>query len=794
MMSQALSRGSMIDCELGHYRLVEKIGEGGMGEVFLAQDEHLGHDVALKVLSPGTDEHRRHLFRKEAHALSKLNHPNIVTVLDFDTQGDLDFLVMEYVPGLALDEKVRSGVLPEKEITRIGEQLAEGLAAAHTQGVIHRDLKPGNLRLTNDDRLKILDFGLARSTLRLSPQATTVSFPEPVDCSGTLPYMAPEQLLGQEVDARTDIYSAGAVLYELSTGHPPFEQQLFTALVDDILHKPLVPPSDRRPGLSPHLEEIILKCLEKNPVKRYQSAQDLKEDLQKLALEFGTPVGPRRPQGIVKFGLYGLAACLGVVALIIAYHPYGKIWRDQLQNRVHPRIESLAVLPFSNLSGDTQQEYLADGMTDFLITDLGQMHTLQRIISRTSVMPYKTTREPLSQIAHQLNVDAIIEGSVVRSDETVQVTVRLVNAADDRQLWSRSYESEFRDLRILQHQLALAIAQEIKINLTEGEQARLTTAHAVEPAAQEAYLRAEYLRTGTSEERAKSRQYFEEAIRLAPEYAPAYAGLADSYWSSVTMPARETMPTAKQHALKAIALDETLAHAHTALASIRFYGDWNWEGAAQEFQRALDLNPSDAEAHRMYAVYLAALGRFDESVAQIQSAEMLDPRSIVYNSTTAGWVLYCARRYEEAEQQCRRALELAPNNDSSHACLSYSYLGKGEYQQADEESKKAWTLAGGDIVRMAMLGRTHAAAGKGAEARKLLRQLQKRSQRTYVPPYFFALLLGALGDTDAAFLYLQKAHDEHDLYLAWIKVDPGVDVLRSDPRFQELLNEMKLSP
>lgn len=792
MTSEALSHSSLIDCQLGHYRVVEKIGEGGMGEVFLAHDEHLGHDVALKVLPPETDDRSRHLFRKEAHALSKLNHPNIVTVLDFDTQGDLDFLVMEYVPGLALDEKVREGGLPEKEVVRIGVQLAEGLAAAHQQGVIHRDLKPGNLRLTKDDRLKILDFGLARSTLRFSPVATTASCDGPEDCSGTLPYMATEQLLGQGVDERTDIYSAGAVLYELCTGHAPFEQRLFTALVDDILHKAPASPGSVRPGISPRLEAVILRCLEKDPAKRYQSAKDLARDLQELSNDAaGSDVSTLRGAGM--YGLYGFAACLAAVLLLVAFGRSGRGWLDSLLNRGTPQIESLAVLPFANLSGDAQQEYLADGMTDFLITDLGQMHTLQRIISRTSVMRYKTGREPLGQIARQLNVDAVIEGSVLRSGRKVQVTVRLVNAADDRQLWSHSYETEFRDLLTLQHELALAIVGEIKINLTAEDRARLSAARPVEPAAQEAYLKAHYLNTGTAEQRAKARQYYEEAIQLDPNYAPAYAGLADFYWNDIGLPAHATMPKAREYALKAISLDETLAHAHTALATVRFYGDWDWPAADREYQRALQLNSDDAEAHRMYSVFLAAMGREDDAVAQVMAAQELDP---LYNdnNTTAGWDLYCARRYDQALEQCQRAVELAPNHESSHSCLSYSYLGKGQYRQAIEEGKKAWMLSGNEPVWAVLLGRAYALSGNRAEARKILDELLSRSVKTYVPPYFITTLYAALGDKDMAFRWLDKAYAERDLYMTWIKVDPALDSLRADARFRELSSQMGLSP
>jgi eukaryotic-like serine/threonine-protein kinase len=780
-MSQTPVESSLIGRELGHYRVIEKIGEGGMGEVFLAHDQHLGHEVALKVLPPGTDDRSRHLFRKEAHAISKLNHPNIVTVIDFDTQGDLSFLVMEYVQGLALDEKVRQGLLAEEEIVRIGLQLAGGLTAAHEQGVIHRDVKPGNLRLTSDDRLKILDFGLARSTLSFGPLASTASCNGLADCSGTLPYMGPEQLLGQAADARTDIYSAGAVLYELWTGHPPFEHRLFSALVDEILHAAPVPPSRVRPGISRRLEAIISRCLEKDPANRFQSAKELGQSLGEVA---ASEVLERSSRS-----RYLAVATLLFLALLVLFVGYGRRRLYPLIGRRMPQIESLAVLPFANLSGDPQQEYLADSMTDFVITDLGQMHALRRVISRTSVLRYKTERLPMSQVARQLNVDAIVEGSVTRSGKTVQVTVRLINAPDDRQLWSHSYESEFRDLLILQHQLALAIAREIRSNLPVEALAGGAAARSVDPGAQEAYLNAKYLSFGTSEQRAKARQYFEKAIQLDPNYAAAYAGLADSYWSDIGMPARDTMPKAREYALKAISLDENLAHAHTALATVRFYGDWDWAAADQEYRHALQLNPSDAEGHRMYSVFLAAMDRTDESLAQVLAVQEIDP---LYsgNNSTAGWDLYCARRYDQAVAECQKAVELAPNHEVSHSCLAYGYLGEGRYKEAIEESKKAWLLSNKQTVWLVLLGRAYALGGDDGHAREMLDELLRRRSQTYVPPYFVATLYAALGQKERALSWLDKAYTERDLYVTWIKVDSALDSLRPDARFQDLLQRM----
>jgi len=794
VIAEALRRGSLVDCELGHYRIVEKIGEGGMGEVFRARDAHLGRDVALKVLPPGTftNDHARRLFRKEADALSKLNHPNIVTVHDFDTQENLDYLVMEHVPGTTLSEKLCRGPLPEDDVIRIGIQLAEGLTAAHEQGIFHGDLKPGNLRLTSDNRLKILDFGLARSVRCLNPMATTESLAGAEPFAGTLSYMAPEQLRGQAIDARTDIYSAGVVLYELATGQRPFSQNLPTVLVDAILHQMPIPPTQVRPEISRGLEDIILSCLEKEPQKRCSSARNLLLALQQLANPGTAGSGVATPHRRVKYGFYGLAVCVVVVVLLSALGLMNVTrWHNRLSSGSAPRIESLAVLPLANLSGDPEQDYLADGMTEALITDLGQIHAFRRVISRTSVIRYKTERIPLREIARQLDVDGVIEGSVLRSTKTVQVTVRLVNATDDNQLWSATYQSPFRDLLTLRSELALAIANEIKLTLTAAERARLSEARPVEPAAQEAFLKANYLSMGTSEQRAKARGYFEQAIRLDPNYAPAYAGLADSYWKNQDLPASEAMPKSREYALKAIALDPSFAHAHTALASIRFYGDWDWPGAELEFHRAIDLNPNDAEAHRMYSVYLTAMGRFDNALEQIQAAQKLDPSS-AHEHTTAGWTLYCARRFDEASQQCQRALELAPNYENAHSCLSYSYLGKGAYQQAIEENRKAWALSGKDTVWTALLGRDYALAGNQTEARKLLTQLLQLSRQTYVPPYFFATLYAALGEKDTAFRWLEKAYSERDPYLAFIKVDPEIDPLRSDTRFQELLRDMDL--
>lgn len=776
----------MIGPAISRYTIREQIGAGGMGIVYRAHDEQLDRDVALKVLPRGAlaDEVARRRFRGEALALAKLNHPNIETVFDFGTENGLDYLVTEYIPGITLDAKIAGRALPEKEVLNLGIQLAEGLDTAHSQNFVHRDLKPGNLRLTPDKRLKILDFGLARLVPTASETAVTRTPEANKGLMGTLAYMAPEQLRDETVDRRSDLWSLGAVLYECATGARPFPETNVTRLIDSILQEQPVLPTSINRHLSQSLENILLKCLEKDVENRYQSVRDLLVDLRRLSAGISTNVIVRGPKPRRR---HSIAAAVAITAVVLAL----LLWRGKWFSGSSTRIDSLAVLPLENLSHDPEQEYLADGVTEALITDLGQIRGVRRVISRTSVMRYKTDRQPLRDIARQLNVDAIVEGSVFRSGNTVEVTARLLNAQTDTQLWSKSYQRELRDLLSLQTELAYTIANEMKVTLTPKDQERIKTPRPVAPAAQEAYLKANYLKTGTYEQRKKARQYYEQAISLDPNFAAAYAGLSDSYWDTPDRPAQEVMPKAKQYALKALELDDSLARAHTALASIHFYGDWDWEGADKEFSRALELNPSDAEAHRMYSVFLSAMTRFDQARTQILDSQALDPLS-AYNDTTAGWTFYCARKYEEAAKQCQKALELAPNFDGAHACQGYSYLGRGLYHQAINEFQKALNLSNGDAVRAVWLGRAYAQAGERANALKILTQLQDQFKLTYIPPYFIATLYVALGDKDQSFVWLDKAYAQRDLYLAWIKFDPAVDPLRSDPRFQELQQRLRL--
>jgi serine/threonine-protein kinase len=788
---------------LGHYRILEKIGAGGMGEVYRARDERLERDVAVKLLPPDLvpNESVRKRLRKEAQALSKLNHPNIEILFELGSQEGAEYLVVEYVPGVTLGARLGQGPLPEREIARLGVQLASGLAAAHSQSVVHCDLKPGNLRITPDGRLKILDFGIAKS-LRVTRETskydvTTESTTGDQGLVGTLPYMAPEQLRSEPADARSDLYSAGAVLYEMATGQRAFPDAVAPRLTDAILHQPPVPPRAVSPRVSPELERIILKCLQKEPENRYQSAAELEVDLRHLAhpgvSRSGTrvrrlPIWQRHPAAAT-----ALAVALSVILLVLTV---SKWWEQQAGKTAPGRIQSLAVLPLQNLSGDPQKDYFADGMTDLLIADLSQISAL-RVISRTTMMQYKGTRKLLPQIARELRVDAVIEGSVLSSDNRVRITAELIQGATDKHLWARSYERDTRDVLKLQGDVAGAIADEIRIAVTPQERARLASAPPVIPAAYDAYLKGRYhWNKGTEQEGQQAREYFEQAAQIDTNYASAYAGLADYYWETDALPPRVAMPKAKEYALKALEIDPTLAEAYTSLGAVRFLADWDWAEAERDFRRALEINPGDVEAHRMYSAYLSAMGRAEEALAEIRRAQELDPLSVAAQLTrvTIGWTFYYARRYDEAIEQCGKILDLEPDSVGARDCLGLSYLAKKMYEKAIAECQRAVDLSGNDLNRAVGLARAHALAGNKAAARKALNELRARAKRSYVPPSLFAQIHLSLGERKQGLAWLETAYADRDGYLTRLKVEPAFDPVRSDPAFQDLLRRLNLPP
>jgi serine/threonine-protein kinase len=776
---------------LGRYRLTGKIGSGGMGEVYVAQDLHLGREVAVKLLPPDAlqDENARSRFRREAQILCKLNHPNIATVFDFERQDGVDFLVMEYIAGLTLSDRLAAGPLPEKDVLRLGLQLAEGIAAAHELGIIHRDLKPDNLRVTPDDRLKILDFGLARAAGSVVEDTASETSIQTTRVEGTLRYMAPEQLRGHAVDARTDIYAVGSILYEIATGQVPFDEKLTTALVESILHRSPRPPRQLNSAISIRLEEVILKCLEKDPSDRYQSAKELAVDLRRLApstVSTAVSVAPRHFSWIGP-ALFAVIALAVVVALAIS-NP-GR-WRERLFGGSTP-VRILAVLPLQNLSGDPSQDYFADGMTEALTTDLAQMESLQ-VISRTSTMQYKTAKKALPAIAQDLRADVIVEGSVQRVGKRVRVTAQLVRGSDDRHLWADSYERDLHDVLALQDDVASEIAKQIESRLGGPRSRPAPKVQAVNPEAYETYLKANYYLDQFDLQ--KSVEYYNQAIKLDPNYAPAYAHMAQAYselaFFGALSPA-EGWGRVKEAATLALEKDDRLPEGHGALAMAKLHFDWDFAGAEQEFERALELNPSNADVRHDYAHYLMAMGRVAESEAESKRAVELDPVGNGLNSCLC-WHSFAARDYNQAVRLAMKYLRSQPNDPWEHTILGWTYEQKGMPTEAIAELKKAVEATQSDAFFLAALGHAYASAGKRQEAEQVLQTLSSRAKKSYVSPFDLALIHVALRQKDQAFVLLDKAVAERSTFLVYSKWEPRLDPLRSDPRFQALLRKINL--
>jgi len=780
---------------LSHYRILEKIGAGGMGVVYRARDERLERDVALKVLPPGglSDEGARRRFRNEALALSRLNHPNIATVYDFDSQEGVDFLVMEYISGPTLTEKLAAGPPSEKEVLALGAQIASALEEAHDRHILHRDLKPGNIMLTSRGQAKVLDFGLAMLLPSAGEASRAETMSQSYAAAGTLPYMSPERLRGENLDVRSDIYGAGVVLFEMAAGQRPFSRENAPQLMYAILNEG--PPSPRAINrrISPGLEAIILKALDKDPNRRYQSPRELRVDLERLGAP--APVAARRLRRRALWWTVAPTGVLIALAAALAALNVGGV-RDRMLGRPLPgRIESLAVLPLVNLSHDPEQEYFADGMTDELTATLSRIGAL-RVISRTSAMHYKGSSEPVPKIAAELHVDAIIEGSILKSGDRVRITAQLIEAASDRHLWAESYERDLRDVLALQDQVARAIADEVKVKVSPGEQEQLRGRQRVDPVAYDAYLKGRHCQDWQSEVGyQKSLEYFERAIERNPKDALSHAALAESYEflaAIESLPYAEAIGKAKALALKALEIDDSLAEAHAALASV-LSDEWDYQGAEREFRRAIDLDSNNAHARWWYGEMLICLGRSAEAGAQIGLAAKLDPLSHAI-VRASGDPFYYGRQYDLAIQEYRKALEIAPNDAETHLFIGFAYLQKGMDKEAVSEFQKAVDLSGGEGTFVLGLALAHAVAGRKDQARKLLEDVIHQPYRRKFQFEVVAMVYAALGDNDRAFEWLERAYAGHAPVLQCLKVSTFFDPLRSDPRFKDLVRRVGLPP
>ena len=773
--------------DFGDYELLEEIGRGGQGVVYRARQKSLNRTVALKVIGLGQWATEAHLkrFRREAEAAASLDHPCIVPIHEVGERDGSCYFSMKFIEGGQLDDVVRREPLSIRRAAELIAKLARAVHYAHEHGILHRDIKPGNILLDQKGEPHLTDFGLAR----LVETESTVTRTKEV--LGTPSYMAPEQAVGEtrKLTSATDVYGLGAVLYQLLTGQPPFAGGTTYETVKLLLETEPRPPRLLNPKIDRDLSTICLKCLEKDPKRRYSSALALAEDLEHWLKH--EPIRAKR-SGFFTHTRKWVRRKPAIAALIassvaLAAAMGWNFWKSELF-RAAPE-KSIAVLPFQNLSPDPDNAYFADGIQEEILTRLAGIADL-KVISRTSTQRYQSKPRNLAQIAKQLGVANILEGSVQKAADQVRVSVQLINAQTDAHLWADTYDRKLTDVFLVETDIAKTIADSLKAKLTRSERQAIAVRPTANPEAYELYLKGRFLwnkRTGA--DLRKAIDYFNHAIAKDPNYALAYAGLADCYdllheYSDLSP--KESYPKAKAAAIKALELDDTLGEAHTSLAYSLVNYDWDWRSAEREYQRAIQLNPNYATAHQWYAECLSMLGRHTEAIAEIKRAQQLDPLSLIINQGVGGKYLY-ARRYDEAMAQFHRTLELYPHFPPTHQRLGWCYAQKRMYDEAIAEMQKAVELSGNSTQMIAALGYAYAAAGRRDTAQGIIAELERRSKESYVDDYFVATIFAALGENDEAFALLNKACAERSYWMPWLNIDFQLDNLRSDSRFDALV-------
>jgi len=783
---------------LGPYEVVGLIGSGGMGEVYRARDTRLGRDVAIKVL-PGefaSDPERLRRFEREAKATASLSHANILDVHDVGTYEGVPYLVEELLEGESLKERLERGAVSVSEAVRIAMEVAKGLAAAHGKGIVHRDLKPGNVFLTSDGRVKVLDFGLAKlvgvvplgeaETLTRAPTLTT----DFGSVMGTVAYMAPEQARGMPVDLRTDVFAFGVVLYEMLAGERPFVGSTGTDVVAAILKEE---PAPLPVSVSPELSAVVVRCLAKDPEERFQNGGEVERALAEIPSEGGVPLWPAIARSLRRHPW--LTAANAVVALLfLALLLNMGGLRGRVLGRSPARAIRLAVLPFANLSGDPQQEYLSDGVTQEMIAQLGRLHPGSlSVIARTSVMRYKKTDTPIDRIGRELGVDYVLEGSAQREAGRIRISAELIQVRDQTQLWADVYERELSGILALQSDVAQKVAGALSLKLLPPEQARLTNVRGVNPEAYDAYLKGSqnWIKL-TKPNLDTAEQYFNLALSRDPSYAAAYAGLAWVWGCRNQMglvSPREAGPKAKAAALKAVELDDNLAEAHYALAAIMTWHDWDLPGAGTEWDRALELNPNNPDALAMHSHYLMIMGRPDESMVQIRKALRLDPFNVIIQSFYA-IDLYCGRRYDDTIVEARKALSMQPDAPVALSALGLSLHEKRQYGEVIAAAARLYASWMPDVKEA--LERGYAETGyvgawrKAADVEEAKHGGEPGVANDLAQDYMM------LGDKARALDWLERACDARDPNVPYIRCFPLFDPLRSEPRFQAVVRRLNL--
>jgi serine/threonine protein kinase/Tfp pilus assembly protein PilF len=803
---------------ISRYRVGRLIGAGGMGEVYLADDETLNRKVALKLLPVRftRDEERVRRFQREARAASALNHPNIITIYEIGKDDDLHYMATEYIEGETLRERMATRRLNIGEVLDIAIGVAGALAAAHDAGIIHRDIKPENIMLRPDGLVKVLDFGLAK----LAEPESALKDSSTGAVMGTLLYISPEQARAQQPDARSDLYALGAVMYEMVTGQPPVRGDNFIDIAFAIVNEVPKPPSHYVSGVPPELDQIILKLLEKERGNRYASARQLLGDLNTLRRElefenklsslemhrhFSAPGFEQQPTAQMTFPIPSrgvrmrrafrdtriVAVMVVVVVALLAAAAYtiikGSIFAD--------RIDSVAVLPFVNASGNPNSEYLSDGLTDSIMDSLSQLPELQ-VVAHSTVFRYKGKNPDPLVVGRELHVRGVVTGRLVQRGNTIVVRATLTDVKRGTQVWGQQYDRNLSDVVELQKDLSDEISSQLQPHLTGEERKLLSKRRPESNEAFQLYLKGRYFSTRFNDEEAirKGIGYFNQSIERDPTYALAYAGLASSYFylSNLFMPPREAMPRVREAAERALALDDSLAQAHTCMALALVWYDWDFAKGEKEFRRAIALNANDADAHQTYGDFLAAMGRFDEALVEKRRAEQLDPLSVTA-SWDVGRTLFYAGRYEDAIEQAKHTLDLDPSFPYVYYLQAQIEFRKGNLPQALALMQKSMQLGGHTQLLITMWGTMNARAGNRDEALRAIAELRARAAGTYTLPLFLARIYTALGNNDEAMKNLEQMYSDRSESAVWLNVDISLEPLRKDPRFIALIRKVGLT-
>src|SRR5229473_3354926 len=794
----------MLGRTVSHYRIVEKLGGGGMGVVYKAEDLKLGRHVALKFLPEQFSQDRlaTERFQREARAASSLNHPHICTIYDVDEHEGQNFIVMEILEGLTLKHRIAGRPLDIEKVPEYGYQMADALDAAHSKAIIHRDIKPANIFITTRGQVKLLDFGLAklmperRGAARHAPVTAGFSFTTQDGhltstgvTMGTVAYMSPEQVRGEELDERTDLFSMGLVLYEMSTGQQAFLGNTSGVVFEAILNRTPIPPVRLNPAISPQLELIISKSLEKDRGLRYQTASDLRADLQRLKRDtdsaralpmtsgytarYALRLRRNWPHFVWGAVLITLLAVFGLVA--------GNL-RERLFGRPgSPRIDSIAVLPFTNVSKDSKTEYLSDGITESLINSLSQLPNLA-VMSRNTVFRYKDQANDPERVGNDLGVRAILTGRLVQSGDELLISVNLEDVQNKRQIWGAQYNRKLSNLVSVQEEIAGDIYGRLRPKLDGEEIKRVSKRPTEDVEAYQFYLQGLfYWNKWTEADFKKAADYFTRAVQKDPRYALSYAGLADTYsllGHAGYLPPSEAWPKAKAAAMQALEIDDTLAEAHTSLGLVKEHYEWDWTGAEKEFKRAIELDPNSASAHLWYGDFLANTGRLEEGMRETKRAQEFDPLSLIIN-TTMGWQYYLSHQYVQAVEQLRKALEIDQRFSPARRMLEEVYAQMGKHKEAVAEREKVLSLSGNPELA-ASIEEDFSRSGYKGVLQSWLDGLTEISKHRYVSAYSISEAYMRMGEKEKAFDSLEKAYDEHDSGLVSVAVDPLFDSVRSD--------------